>query len=716
MARRWLIAVAAVGAAMLGAGATAALLFDPNSQKDRIVTAVGRATGRTLTLGGPIRLGWGLTPVLEAEDVSFANMPGGTRPQMAVVARAEARVRLLPLLTGQVEIASVTLVRPDILLETDASGHANWQFDHPASPAPAAPSQSARHRPPLLDRLLVESGRVTWHDGATGRTLVVDLPHAALDAGDQPAHLLADAQAGGAAVRLDATLGSVAQVTGSVPGPWPVKLSAAIGNATLALDGVADPAARSVTGRLEAAVPDLRSLGTILQHPDWPPLHAVHLGATLLGNGGAPQDVSLTVGASDLGAVLPGLSLEQLALAWPAGHLARVQAGGTLAGAPWRFSTDLAPLGQGAAFHNLAFASGLGDAEGDLAVTLAPRPALRGTLNANRLDVDAIRRLQPAPATPAPPTAAAAAAPPSPAVPGRVFSDAPLPWSALRQADADVQASIGSLRAGGVDYRNATGHLVLSDGVLQLDPASVLSPEGRMDFSAGADARQPAPPVALTVRSAAFALDPLLRLAGLPGGSDATAEVDVALHAAGASPHALASTLDGHAGLAVVDGAVSNAVLTALLADLLRSMGAGLDPGGSTRVRCLALRADAKDGQVALTALKLDTARLSLDGTGTLNLVDETVALRLRPLLRLGGAGVAAPLRLDGPWRHPVVALNPASGTDRVGVTLGGLSGPPDNCATELAAARDGHTGRMPADLPPGKPPKPADLLRSILR
>ena len=83
---------------MLAIGAAVAVSFDPNSQKDRIVEAVRRATGRDLILAGPIRLGWSLAPTLEAQDVSFANMPTGSRPAMATAARVEAQVKLWPLL------------------------------------------------------------------------------------------------------------------------------------------------------------------------------------------------------------------------------------------------------------------------------------------------------------------------------------------------------------------------------------------------------------------------------------------------------------------------------------------------------------------------------------------------------------------------------------------------------------------------------------------
>ena len=720
MARRWLIAGGALLVVIAGAGVAVAFTFDPASQKDRIVQAVRRSTGRELTLAGPIRVGWGLAPMLEAEDVSLANMPGGTRPQMAVVARVEARMELLPLLSGRVEIASVTLVRPDILLETDSNGRGNWQFDRPAVvPGPATTSSPGPRMTTQLDSLRVESGRVTWHNGVTGQTVAADVPNAALDLGDGPAHILAQAQAAGTDVKLDATLGTWAQLTAVAPAPWPVKLAASAGNATVALDGTADPSTRRVSGRVQVAAPDLAWLGTLLGRPHWPPLHDVHFAGSLLPSGGLPQDISLQVGASDLGSIVPGATLSQLSLTWPSGQPARLEADGTVNSGPWRIATGLLPAGQGVAFRGLAFSSPFGDAAGDLAAIAQPRPSLRGTVVANRVDGDAIRAaMQSPPHSSAPFTPAGTATPvqPIPAAAHPLFSTAPLPWGSLRAADADLQVTIGTLHLGGADYRNATGHLAVQDGLAQLNPASVQSPEGRVDLSASADARGDTKAVALVVRSAAMSLDAIFQAAGLPGGSDATAEVDAVLHADGDSLHALASTLGGHVGVAMVDGDVSNAALAAALGDVLKQPGAGFDPNGRSHVRCLAVRANAADGQVTLAALKLDTQRLELDGSGTINLADETMALRLRPLLRLGGAGVAAPLRVDGPLRHPAVALDQAPGSGRTSVVIGGLAGPLDSCTPELTAARDGHSGRLPAEVASTKLPKATDLLRSFLR
>ena len=717
MTKRWVIAVVAVPVVVIAAVAVAAMTFDPNGQKDRLVDAVRRATGRDLTVAGPIRLGWSLMPTLEAEDVSFANMPGGSRPIMASASRVEAQVALWPLVFRRVDIARLTLVRPDILIETDATGRGNWQFNRPAAaPGPASPSSPGPRTTTTLEMLQVQGGRLTWHDGVSGRTIVADLPDATLQGGDGPLHLVADAVSAGTAVKLDATLGTLPQVTGAAPGPWPVKLKAALGDAGLTLDGMADPGARTVSGRVEANVPDLARLGALLQYRGWLPLHDIHLAATLPVGGGLPQDVSLQVGAADLGRVVAGAALGGLTLTWPAGQPARLEAQGSLAGAPWRVASGLVPAGLGAGLRGLSVSSPVGDLAGDVAVTASPRMALRGTLVSTKLDVDAIRALGPHAAPAAAPVATPAPAPASAPPAGGVFPEVKLPFGLLRLGDADLQLSIGTLRAGGADYRNATGHVVLQGGVLRIDPASVQAPEGRVEFSASADAGPPAPPVVLNMRSGAFALDPLVQAFGLPGGSDASAELDVALHAAGATPRALMASLDGHVGIALVDGDVSNAALSALLGDVVRSSGVRLDPNGRSHVRCLAIRADAASGQVRLSTLKLDTSRLLLEGGGTVNLVDETMALRLRPLLRLGGAGVSAPIQLNGPLRHPVVALDSSGGTGRTSVVIGGLAGPAESCTPELTAARDGRPGPLPAEMAAAKSAKPADLLRSFLR
>jgi AsmA protein len=713
--RRWLrFGLFGVGGLVLAAVVAGGLFvatFDPNSQKDRIVDAVRRATGRELVLAGPLKLSMGWTPSLEAEDAALSNRAGGSRPQMATVARLQASVALMPLLSGQIEIESVTLDRPDILLETDAQGIGNWQFQRPVSDAapgtPAAASAPREKAVVAVHQLLVKNGRLTWRNEASGRVTIVDVPQATITLNKNEASLAADAQTSGQAVHLDALM-----VTDGA-GPWPIKASMDAAGAHVALDGaVLLPLnTASYRGKLDAAIPDLAALGAILKIADLPKLRDMRVGMQIAD--GVPQDVTLHLGSSDLAAYLPGTSVAHLDLTMPAlGQSGRVTGDGAMPGGPWRLSSGFLISRQTLALRGLSLATPGADVSGDVAVSRNDRFALRGTVLSQRVDVDWLRSLR---RTESPPAAASpVSVTPAPPPPRMVFSDAKLPWDRLRAADADLQFSIAMLHVAGSDYHGVAGHLALLDGALRLDPLSIQAPEGRIDGSLVADASQPEPPVAVVLRSAAFGLDPLLQLAGLPGGSDAPVELDVALTSAGQSWHGLASRLNGHAGLAMVDGTVSNAALAAAIGGLVPKGAGRLDPAGRSAVRCLAVRMDAAAGQVTIAALDLDTSRLDLTGAGTLNLADETMALRLRPTVRVGGAGILAPVKIDGSLAHPAAALDSQGIEGRAGIVIGGAA-PPDTCPASLALARDGHAGRMPAPAAV-KTPKAADLLRSFLR
>lgn len=121
--------------------AAAALLlsrFDANQYKPQIAAAIKRATGRDVALDGDIRVRLTPAPTLEINNASLANMPDGTRPEMATVQRLQAELAVLPLLHRRVEITRLVLVRPDILLETNAAGQPNWRFPGRGAGSPVA--------------------------------------------------------------------------------------------------------------------------------------------------------------------------------------------------------------------------------------------------------------------------------------------------------------------------------------------------------------------------------------------------------------------------------------------------------------------------------------------------------------------------------------------------------------------------------------------------
>ena len=176
--RRVLIAIGGLLALALAGIAVFLATLDTEALKPRITAAVEDATGRRLTIAGPIRIGYVPIPRIVVDDVAFANMSGGSRQEMARIRQVELQLGVLPLLAGRLELRALRLSDPDILLETDAQGRSNWVIALPR-PASAAPVAGAPAAPPRAEpgtsamrvdigEILITGGRITWNDGASG--------------------------------------------------------------------------------------------------------------------------------------------------------------------------------------------------------------------------------------------------------------------------------------------------------------------------------------------------------------------------------------------------------------------------------------------------------------------------------------------------------------------------------------------------------------------
>ena len=135
-----------------------------------VASKVEEVTGRTLRIGGPVRVALSLHPTVIAEDVQFANAPGGAEPNMVTVARIEVQLALIPLLRRELRLDSVTLVKPRIVLQADIKGRPNWQFA--GSPAPGAAAATGGDLSPNFHpgiSRVRSSFEPVWLGGATGR-------------------------------------------------------------------------------------------------------------------------------------------------------------------------------------------------------------------------------------------------------------------------------------------------------------------------------------------------------------------------------------------------------------------------------------------------------------------------------------------------------------------------------------------------------------------
>ena len=151
--------------------------LDPNNYKSWIQAQVLEATGARLHLDGNIELE--LYPWLSvaADDVRVANPPGFGNAPLATVEHVAFRARLLPLLSRNFEIDTVTLRGLDAHLITTADGATNWADNTVATGAePSTASSGLTFNDLRVGGVSIERVNVSLEDQRAGtRTTISDL-------------------------------------------------------------------------------------------------------------------------------------------------------------------------------------------------------------------------------------------------------------------------------------------------------------------------------------------------------------------------------------------------------------------------------------------------------------------------------------------------------------------------------------------------------------
>lgn len=743
--KRWLVVPILVFALPVLAGAAALLAVDPNDFKPQLVAAVEQATGRTLTVGGDLSIGKSLWPVVVVSDVSLANLPGGSRPDIAHAERIQARLSLPALLHRRVEITSLELTGPNILFETVA-GKPNWVFDTDAGGRAAAAGKAGPGWSLRVPAVHVQNGMVTIR--LPLRTHVVGIRSLDLRAPAQGPLDLASVLVYGD--NRPFSLWATARPTGGVRAPWDARLRFAAYGAeataagTMSLDGRYDLQA-------QGTAPALEKLDALLPSLRLPPLHGLDFAAHLTSagvDGGLPVvgQTRLGFAGADLRDRVPGLVLGAVEVALPrAGGDASVKGSGSYAGQDFAFdgsaavpkrldgrigsrldlsvraraaaaggapaAASKAPAGAGGDARGTALGGAHGtlkgtlgldagrfdgldarvglrlpslaalravapslppglpltdvsfdgqvtlpadlataevrgarlsaheaELSGDLRARLRGEPGVSATLQAARLDLDAL-------------AAGSGGHGWQWGGDGPVIPDAALPWGVLRDRTLDL-----SLAADTVTFLRRPWHdvrlaMTLADGRLRVSQARLAFPDGPLELAMSADAAGRDVPVTLSVHGAAIPLALLADAAGLPGRAAGSLRVEADLAAHGSSAHDLAATLDGPFAATLLGGQLSDAALIDLAGPALKALNIAVPPEGEAAVRCLGLVGRFRNGRGRFPTLALDTGFLRLDGAGEVDLGAETLALRLRPLARLSGASVSVPVVVEGPFR-----------------------------------------------------------------
>ncbi len=306
---------------------------------------------------------------------------------------------------------------------------------------------------------------------------------------------------------------------------------------------------------------------------------------------------------------------------------------------------------------------GASDIAGKATIALGGRrPALSGSFTSGTLDLDDLARLGVG-GTPGAP----AEAQPKTAEPRFVFTEDPLPFEALDALDAKIKLSVKRLRLRvGLPLTDLDLSLALKNRRLAVKPFSVGIAGGKLAGGFSVDAGKKVPPVAVNLSASGIDYGGLLKDLDVTDGVSGRLDAKVDLRGAGASARAIAAGLGGRIEVIGGQGSISN--------DLVRTAGAGLtqmlsgwsESGGDLRINCIVVRLPVEGGVATSEAILLDTAAATVGATGSIDLRDESLDLRVTPQAKQTSLmSLAVPFLVKGTLSEPSV------GPDPVGTAVG---------------------------------------------
>ena len=104
------------------------LLFDPNDYRDSLTAAVEDQLGRSFVIEDEI--GWSLFPRLSLDlgGIRLGSGDGFDDTPLLSAEGVSAGMAVMPLLSGQIQLETLTIDQPTVRLIRNGSGQANWQI------------------------------------------------------------------------------------------------------------------------------------------------------------------------------------------------------------------------------------------------------------------------------------------------------------------------------------------------------------------------------------------------------------------------------------------------------------------------------------------------------------------------------------------------------------------------------------------------------------
>ena len=594
-------------------------LIPASTYKNVIEARLEDALGREVTFESDPQIKFFPQLGVSLEGVRIENADGFSEPYFAKADKLDVAVKLIPLFSKRVEIAAADFQGAEILLEELANGENNWTFtsaepntDDANGPGNEAGPDSGSDFEAIIPKASLSNSRIKYSNDAEG--VVYDISEINMEASltgmDAPASLNGSLALNGETIRIRADISSLKSVMESMPFETDVRLDSDYGQ--ISFDGGVE-IAQSIqpTGNLSISTNKLSDLANIFE---------IQLPAS---SGNAFKALSADLSFSSEGD-LTRMIINELTFD-------DITATGSI-GVDLSTTTPYLDL--------------------DLTIPeLIVTPYLaEGTEGNDASD------------------------------PTDGWSEEPIDLSALRAINADLNLEIGRLANDRAEILDVVFTGKLENGKLT----------GRLQSSAPEGGRSGTPKALNPLYSGSLVSDLTLQsrengqnylvfdaegsgiaaaaLVKFFTGQDVlqgVASIDANAKSYGRSMDDIVGNLSGSYAAGIDDGAILGINLPQLLRSAQEALTTGklpaaLSPGEKTDFTSLTLEGDLNSGVAEITLFELLNPLLRADATGTVNLHDQTLDIRILPKALPKAAedgsgavkGFGIPLRVSGSWSN----------------------------------------------------------------
>lgn len=606
-------------------------VFDWNNTAGLIGTKASAAAGRQVAVDGiHVRWGWPVTHI-EIEKLSIANTDGAKDPHMIALDKGEIDIDLRDLVThfGRINLPSVVLTQPVIVLEKQANGDANWHFgSNPAASTVAAAAPDNRFDMPIIGQLAINGGKLTYRDAKKKTDMTLDISTASgTSATAKNIVLKGRGNLAGQTFVVDFTGGDILQLK-NTSDPYPVDLDIEAGKTRFTAKGTVD---------------------------DPISLQGFNIALTVKGEN-----------AADLFPVT-GIALPPTPPYSVKGQLTLDTDNGKPA--VWRFTHFAGKLGSS-------------DLSGDLVFVVSGKRPVLGAKFVSKLldfkDLGGFIGATPGDADKADASADQKQKKAEAEARATVIPDVPLDISRLAAMDAHVEFIGERINSPSLPLDDMFAKIDLDNSLLQIHPVRFGTANGDINATLNVNARSE--PVKIDTDFKFHKLDlsrffaGLAKTLGQPNVTKGNIGGEAKLAGTGKSLHEMLSNGNGTIGIGMEGGQISDLVVHLIGLDVGKSLGLYLGGDQPTPVRCIISSFAVNDGLATVDRFVIDTKASNIHGEGTLNFKNEALDMTLRPQPKsVSLLTLRSPINVRGTLKDPSVGVEGALGRAAVAGGLGVL-------------------------------------------